>query len=117
MHIITEIGKALDYAHRRGVIHRDVKPANFLLSTEDDGEGEHVLLGDFGIAHALGHSPLDQDAPVLATIAYAAPEVLRGGEVDGRADLYSLGCSLFRLLTGRTPSRHSPTLRPRPAST
>lgn len=103
VHIITEIGKALDYAHRRGVIHRDVKPANFLLSTEDDGDGEHVLLGDFGIAHALGHSPLDQDAPVLATIAYAAPEVLRGGEVDGRADLYSLGCSLFRLLTGRTP--------------
>lgn len=102
VHIISEIGKALDCAHRRGVIHRDVKPANFLLST-DDGDGEHVLLGDFGIAHALGHSPLDQDAPVLATIAYAAPEVLRGASVDGRADLYSLGCSLFRLLTGRTP--------------
>ncbi len=94
--IIADIAKALDYAHSQGVIHRDVKPANFLIA----GDGR-VLLGDFGIAHRWG----EVDAPdsIAATLAYAAPEVLSGQHIDGRADVYSLGCSLFRLLTGRTP--------------
>jgi serine/threonine-protein kinase len=94
--IIADIAEALDYAHSQGVIHRDVKPANFLIA--DDGR---VLLGDFGIAHRGGES--DEPGSVAATLAYAAPEVLMCQTIDGRADVYSLGCSLFRLLTGRTP--------------
>ena len=99
--VVAEVAKALDYAHSRNVVHRDVKPANFLLSTE--GGVERVLLGDFGIARALDDIGLTMTGAVLATVAYAAPEVLSGMPFDGRADLYSLGCTLYRLLTGRTP--------------
>lgn len=102
VHVIEQIGKALDYAHQRHVVHRDVKPANFLLSS-DVGAEERVLLGDFGVARYRGQSETSLAGSVFATIAYAAPEVLAGRPSDGRADLYSLGCSLFRLLTGRVP--------------
>jgi serine/threonine protein kinase len=102
IHIVGEVAKALDYAHERQVIHRDVKPANFLL-TGPVGPGERVLLGDFGIARALDDVSLTVTGSLVATIAYAAPEVFAGGPIDGRADLYSLGCTLFRLLTGKTP--------------
>ncbi|ORX04665.1 serine/threonine-protein kinase PknH/PknJ [Mycolicibacillus trivialis] len=102
VHIVGEIGKALDYAHRHGVVHRDVKPANFLLENSP-GSDERVLLGDFGIARALDDTSLTATGSMVATVAYAAPEVLSGQSVDGRADLYSLGCTLFRMLTGRTP--------------
>ena len=103
VHIIGEVAKALDYAHQRHVVHRDVKPANFLLSSDGD-EGERVLLADFGIARALddAHS-LTATGSVMATVTYAAPEALTGAKVDGRADIYGLGCSLFRLMTGRAP--------------
>lgn len=100
VHIVSEIAKALDYAHRKRVIHRDVKPSNFLLSTDAEDD-ERVLLADFGIAHSLGDGKPPAGGSLLATVAYAAPEVFNGAPVDGRADLYSLGCSLFRLLTGR----------------
>ncbi|WP_081681864.1 serine/threonine-protein kinase PknH/PknJ [Mycobacterium sp. URHD0025] len=99
---ISEVAKALDYAHHRGVVHRDIKPANFLLSESVGGE-ERVLLADFGIARALGDVGLTSTGSVMATLAFAAPEVLSGTDFDGRADLYSLGCSLFRLLTGKSP--------------
>lgn len=102
VHIIGEVAKALDYAHERGVVHRDVKPANFLLSGPV-GPDERVLLGDFGIARALDDAGLTVTGSVTATVAYAAPEVLAGYPVDGRADLYSLACTLFRLLTGQGP--------------
>jgi eukaryotic-like serine/threonine-protein kinase len=102
VHIIGEVGKALDYAHQRGVVHRDIKPANFLLSGPI-GPDERVLLGDFGIARALDDNGLTVTGSVTATVAYAAPEVLAGHPFDGRADLYSLACTLFRLLTGRPP--------------
>ena len=99
-HIVGEVAKALDYAHRRQLLHRDIKPANFLLSSED----ERVFLADFGIARALDDAVnLTQTGMVVATIAYAAPESLSGYTVDGRADIYSLGCSLYNLLTQRTP--------------
>jgi serine/threonine-protein kinase len=100
--IIGEVGKALDYAHQRGVVHRDIKPANFLISGSV-GPDERVLLGDFGIARALDDVGLTITGSVMATVAYAAPEVLAGQPFDGRADLYSLGCALFRLLTGQPP--------------
>jgi eukaryotic-like serine/threonine-protein kinase len=100
--IVGEVAKALDHAHRHNIVHRDVKPANFLLSSE--GGVERVLLGDFGIARALDDVGLTMTGSVLATVPYAAPEVLAGMPIDGRADLYSLGCSLFRLITGRMPA-------------
>ena len=100
--IIGEVAKALDHAHERNVVHRDVKPANFLLSGPVD-PGERVLLGDVGIARALDDVGLTVTGAVMATVAYAAPEVLSGAPFDRRADLYSLGCTLFRLLTGKTP--------------
>jgi eukaryotic-like serine/threonine-protein kinase len=99
--IVGEVAKALDHAHSHNIVHRDVKPANFLLSSE--GGVERVLLGDFGIARALDDVGLTVTGSVLATVPYAAPEVLTGMPIDGRADLYSLGCSLFRLITGRMP--------------
>jgi len=102
VHVIAEVAKALDHAHSHDVVHRDVKPANFLLSGTP-GPDERVLLGDFGIARALGDIGLTVTGAVLATVAYAAPEVLAGESFDGRADIYSLGCTLFRLLTGRAP--------------
>ncbi|HWF70363.1 MAG TPA: sensor domain-containing protein [Mycobacterium sp.] len=102
VHVVGEIAKALDYAHWHNVVHRDVKPGNFLLSTEGGGI-ERVLLADFGIARALDDVGLTVTGSLVATVTYAAPEVLAGLRFDHRADLYSLGCSLFRLLTGKTP--------------
>jgi serine/threonine-protein kinase len=105
VHIVGEIAQALDYAHRNGVVHCDVKPANFLLSGTPD-RFERVFLGDFGIAQTSHDDPADSESPVLATVAYSAPEVLTRQPVDGRADIYSLGCSLFRMLTNSVPFPH-----------
>ncbi len=103
VHITTEVAKALDYAHRRGIVHRDIKPANFLLTTEDHDD-ERVFLADFGIARAFDDAVhLTTDGTVMASVAYAAPEALSGVTVDHRADIYSLGCSLFTLLTRKSP--------------
>ena len=103
VHIIAEVAKALDYAHSRNVLHRDVKPANFLL-TGEPGPRERVLLADFGIARALDDATrLTATGSVMVTVAYASPESLQGRPVDYRSDIYSLGCTLYRLLTGRAP--------------
>jgi serine/threonine-protein kinase len=102
VHIITQVARALDFAHARNVVHRDIKPGNFLLSGPV-GPDERVLLGDFGIARAFDDVGLTATGSVLATVAYAAPEVLSNAPIDGRVDIYSLGCALFRLLTGMTP--------------
>ncbi|BBY96373.1 hypothetical protein MGALJ_60420 (plasmid) [Mycobacterium gallinarum] len=101
--IVGEVAKALDYAHQRNVVHHDVKPGNVLLAhgSHDD---EQVLLSDFGVARAAG-GPDDpgDDSTLAVTLAYAAPEMITGDTVDGRADIYSLACTLFRLLTGKQP--------------
>ncbi|SBS79040.1 Protein kinase [uncultured Mycobacterium sp.] len=102
LRIVDEVAKVLDDAHRRGVVHQDVKPSNILLG-ERGGE-ERVVLSDFGAA-LTAQSGDPADSPMVASLAYAAPEVITGGPVDGRADVYSLGCTLFRLLTGRYPFR------------
>lgn len=104
VHIVGEVAKALDYAHRRHLLHRDVKPANFLLAPND----ERVFLADFGIARALDEAVgLTQTGMVMASVSYAAPESLAGERADHRADIYSLGCSLFRMLTGTSPFSRS----------
>src|SRR4051794_12774400 len=96
--IVAEIGRALDHAHERGLLHRDVNPANILLKRGS----EEAMLTDFGIAKdAAVAAPLTQAGQVLGTFAYAAPEQLGGGPIDGRADLYALGAVLFELLAGR----------------
>ncbi|MGV9409156.1 serine/threonine-protein kinase [Nocardia sp. NPDC003693] len=103
LHIVTEVGRGLDHAHRRGMLHRDIKPANFLLSTGDGGE-ERVLLTDFGVAKSTEDTnELTQAGSFVATIAYASPEQLSGDRVDHRADIYSLACSFFRLVSGQNP--------------
>ncbi|ORA71509.1 hypothetical protein BST26_08240 [Mycolicibacterium insubricum] len=103
VHVIGEVARALDYAHHRNVVHRDVKPANFLIAN-DGGDTERVLLADFGIARALDEgSSITGAGSLLATVTYAAPESLSGGSAGAPADIYALGCSLFRLLTGRVP--------------
>ena len=96
--LLGQVGDALDTAHRAGLIHRDVKPANVLV--EDD----RAWLADFGLAkHAATVNSLSRDSGFAGTVSYIAPEQIQGGEVDGRADVYALGCVLFECLTGRAP--------------
>ena len=123
--VVREVADALAYAHRRGVVHRDVKPANVLV------DGAHVLVSDFGIAKALsdaGDGPVVRAHPALArgstteaagtatgaaltargfvlgTPPYMSPEQARGDAVDGRSDVYSLACMTFEMLTGERPA-------------
>ena len=102
--IVAEVGKGLDYAHHRQLLHRDVKPANFLLSRADGETDERVLLTDFGVAKSV-EDELDLTATgtFMATVAYASPEQLLGRPLDRRSDIYSLGCSFYRLLAGQNP--------------
>ncbi|MEU7139310.1 bifunctional serine/threonine-protein kinase/ABC transporter substrate-binding protein [Nocardia sp. NPDC046473] len=102
--IIVETAKALDYAHAAGVLHRDVKPANILLARATAGQGERVLLTDFGVARLRDESrQLTETGGLAATLAYASPEQLSFIPVDHRSDQYSLACSLFWLLSGTSP--------------
>jgi serine/threonine-protein kinase len=96
--IITQACRGLDYAHRNGVVHRDVKPGNLLVS-----DAEVVKLADFGIARATGQSSITQVGSVLGTAAYLAPEQARGEEAGPRADIYALGVVTYQLLSGRLP--------------
>ncbi len=96
--IVAQACRGLDYAHRNGVVHRDVKPGNLLVT--DDGV---VKLADFGIAKATEQSSITQVGSVLGTAAYLAPEQARGEESGPRADLYSLGVVAYQLLSGRLP--------------
>ena len=94
--IAAQVGVALDAAHEHGLVHRDVKPSNVLLDTS-----EHVYLADFGLTRRLDDQVRDPGADrSIGTPAYLAPEQLDGVPVDGRADVYSLGCLLYECLTG-----------------
>ena len=105
--IVTAIGEALDYAHQRGLMHRDVKPANILLANTGT-EDERIMLADFGIARKSGEaSTLTGTNMTVGTVAYAAPEQLKGEEIDGRADQYALAATAFQLLTGSPPFKNS----------
>ena len=105
--IVTAIAEALDYAHQRGLLHRDVKPANLLIANADSGH-ERIMLADFGIARwADDSSGLTGTNMTVGTVAYAAPEQLTGAEIEGRADQYALAATAFQLLTGAPPFQHS----------
>jgi serine/threonine-protein kinase len=101
--VLAEAAKGLDSAHRRGLLHRDVKPANILVA-EDPDEGDHVLVTDFGIARAVDQaSALTNAGSIPATMPFASPEQISGRELDHRSDIYSLGCTLYVMLTGSFP--------------
>ncbi len=102
MDIAVQVAEALDAAHERGLVHRDVKPSNVLL--DQQGNREHAYLADFGLTHSPGTAG-PTDGQFMGTVDYVAPEQIRGDVVDGRADQYALGCVLFECLTGSLPFR------------
>ena len=100
--VVAQVASALDAAHERGLVHRDVKPANILVAAR--GGGEHTYLTDFGLTkRTASDSGLTAAGEWVGTLDYVAPEQLRGEAVDGRADVYALGCVLYELLTGQVP--------------
>jgi serine/threonine protein kinase len=103
--IMAQVGGALDAAHARGLIHRDVKPGNILVDAIGAQEpSDHVYLCDFGLTkQASSHSGLTQTGQFMGTIDYIAPEQIEGRDVDARTDIYSLGCVLYECLTGSVP--------------
>jgi eukaryotic-like serine/threonine-protein kinase len=101
--ITSKLASALGFAHERGIVHRDIKPSNVMLP-HDGG----VKLVDMGIARLLSQEALTLTLTVLGTARYLSPENARGDHLDGRSDVYSLGCVLFEMLTGRTPFEGSP---------
>src|SRR5881396_312719 len=98
--IARDVADALDYAHSQNIVHRDIKPENILL------EAGHPVVSDFGIARAISvadASRMTGTGIVVGTVDYMSPEQARGEEVDGRSDIYSLGCVLYEMLIGRPP--------------
>jgi predicted Ser/Thr protein kinase len=103
--ILSQVGQALDAAHARGLVHRDVKPANILL-LHADGTGERCYLCDFGLIKELdAEVALTGTDQFVGSVPYVAPEQVEGRAIDGRTDVYSLGCVLFHCLSGSPPYR------------
>jgi len=98
--IAAQVADALDAAHAKGLVHRDVKPSNVLL--DQQGGREHAYLADFGLTQSIAEAG-SADGSLMGTVDYVAPEQIRGDQVDGRADVYALGCLLFETLTGTLP--------------
>ena len=98
LELIRQVGEALDYAHRNKVIHRDLKPANILVT--DDGRAK---ITDFGIAKVLAREGVARTIGIMGTPSYMSPEQVRGGEIDARTDIFSLGIMIFTMLTGQKP--------------
>jgi streptogramin lyase/tRNA A-37 threonylcarbamoyl transferase component Bud32 len=106
LELCAQIAGALDAAHARGLVHRDVKPSNVLIARTEPSE--HCYLADFGLTRFVAEQTEQQDAAHLAgTIDYVAPEQIRGAEVDARADVYSLACLLYECLAGEVPFGHA----------
>jgi serine/threonine protein kinase len=103
--LLEQLASALDAAHRKGLVHRDVKPENILITVRD-GE-EHAYLTDFGVAKKFdtvtGVGGLTKKGAVVGTVDYMSPEQISGGHVDARSDIYALGCIFYLMLTGRVP--------------
>ncbi len=103
--LLSQAARALDAAHAKGLVHRDVKPGNLLVErSNDDDDPDHLYLADFGITkRVMTHTGLTSTGQFLGTVDYVAPEQIRGPSVAGMADQYSLGCVLYECLTGRVP--------------
>ncbi|MEA2154684.1 MAG: hypothetical protein QOE11_824, partial [Solirubrobacteraceae bacterium] len=100
--LVADLAGGIDAAHRLGIVHRDVKPANVLIELRD--EAMFPFLTDFGLAKCVtSTSQMTRTGAILGTMDYAAPEQLEESEIDGRTDVYALGCLLFHTLTGRVP--------------
>jgi YVTN family beta-propeller protein len=98
-YIVSQVASALDAAHARGIVHRDVKPANVLL-----GANDHAYLTDFGLTKSVtSHTGSTRDGGWVGTLGYVAPEQIRGERIDARADVYALGCVLYHALSGSPP--------------
>ncbi len=110
--IVTQTASALDAAHARGLVHRDVKPGNMLLDeSQSAGRPDHVYLSDFGLSKAsLAVAGLTATGQFLGTLDYIAPEQIEGRTVDGRTDQYSLACAAFELFCGAPPFRREDTV-------
>src|SRR3954465_14048360 len=105
--VVSAVADALDYAHERQLLHRDVKPSNILLSHPEEPD-ERIFLADFGIARWVDdQSGLTGTNMAVGTVAYAAPEQLMGEQVDGRVDQYALAAPAFHMLTGTPLFQHS----------
>lgn len=98
--LLTQAAKALDHAHRKGIIHRDVKPANILIEAREDGS-EYLWLTDFGIAKILSGRTTTQETTIAGTPSYMSPEQVTGKRVDARTDLFALGCIAYECITGK----------------
>src|ERR1700685_3978031 len=100
LEIVSGVLRALEYSHQAGIVHRDIKPGNVMVTKNGD-----IKVMDFGIARAMSdaQATMTQTAQVIGTAQYLSPEQARGERVDARSDLYSTGCLLYELLTGRPP--------------
>ncbi|WP_255771732.1 serine/threonine-protein kinase, partial [Pseudarthrobacter sulfonivorans] len=107
LRILTDTAAALDAAHQAGLVHRDVKPGNILLSNSAAGTHRHVYLTDFGLTkRTTSATGVTTVGHFLGTLDYVAPEQIRGQDVDGRADVYALACVAYTLLAGHPPFDH-----------
>jgi serine/threonine-protein kinase len=104
--IVAHVAAGLDALHRRGLAHRDVKPANVLI--DSDGSAS---LGDFGLSKGRAYTALTRPGEVLGTVDYVAPELVRGGSAAPGSDIYALGCLTYECLTGHPPFAHKSLLR------
>jgi hypothetical protein len=109
--ITSQVASALDTAHAHGLVHRDVKPGNILLTPASSGDADHVYLSDFGLSkHSLTPSTLTSTGQFLGTLDYVSPEQIQGHPVDGRADQYALACTVVEMLTGKPPFQRDDTM-------
>ena len=99
----SQVLDALAYAHTQGVIHRDIKPANIMLTASPNRQGDTIKLMDFGIARMKADRRLTQTGSTVGSLFYMSPEQIKGGDPDGRSDLYSLGITMYEMVTGRRP--------------
>ncbi|HEY1513264.1 MAG TPA: serine/threonine-protein kinase, partial [Gaiellaceae bacterium] len=102
LRIVSQVASALDAAHARGLVHRDVKPANILV-----GASDRAFLSDFGVVKELASSGRTRTGGFVGTIDYCAPEQIEGRDVDQRADVYALACVFYECIVGTSPFRRS----------